>query len=337
MKLDKYEIVSELGKGATGTIYLARQASLNRNVVLKVLQKKYALDLDYITDFHKEAEHAAMLNHPNIVTIFDNGSEGDDHFIVMEYIDGKDLKTLIAEKGKLGLDEFFDYATQIAEGLAYAHKQGIIHRDIKPQNIFITQSKRIKIGDFGISHRIDENSTASKEVKAQGTAKYMAPEQIKNKKNIDGRVDIYSLGCVFFEMLTGRPPFEGSTISEIIYKQLDGKLSPDWKKDIPAPLADLVEKCLQKNPNNRFKSSFELLKALQKAKTQVLQFQQSQGKTTALKPSKRKSSPRNSTRNSVKRLLLVIFILLLSIFVCLGIVKRDRGSTKDTKIHNVYM
>lgn len=345
VKFGKYEILGELGKGATGKVYVAKQTSLNRKVALKILLKKYTLDLDYIADFHREAENAALLSHPNIVTIFDNGSENDEHFIAMELIQGSDLKDVIKSKGKLTLNMFFDYAIQATEAIKYAHEKGIVHRDIKPQNIFLTNDHVVKIGDFGISRRMDENELSQRK-KVQGTAKYMAPEQIKGKQPVDGKADIYSLGCVFYEMLTGNAPFSGSSNHEIVYKQLNEKLEKGWfqKSSIPVKLAELINKCLEKKPQNRFQNSEQLLLALKRLKDElqenvliIPEISTSETKSTGHPKPKKKSRKKLVARRNIKQLAILVFILLITTLLCSVANNMNSKKSSDHKINRVYL
>jgi serine/threonine-protein kinase len=208
--------------------------------------------------FLREAQSAAGLNHPNIVSIYDIVEQGDEEFIAMEYIEGKSLRQVLKEGKRLELEQIIDYVRKIAQALQVAHDAGVIHRDIKPDNLIITKSDEIKITDFGIAHI--EESTITSDTMMIGTPFYMSPEQIKGKR-VDRRTDIYSLGIVFYEMLTGKPPF---TEGDIAYQHVHTIPPPPSIKSsgIPKEIDPIVMKCIAKEPDERYQTTMELADAL---------------------------------------------------------------------------
>ena len=205
--VDRYEIISKVGAGGMSDVYKAKDHILGRIVAIKVLKHEFSEDINFVTKFRTEAQSAAGLEHPNIVNIYDVGSECGLHFIVMEYVEGITLKTYVEKKGQLSFKEATSIAIQVARGIEAAHNKNITHRDIKPQNIMISTEGKVKVTDFGIAKAISSNTVSSD---AMGSVHYASPEQARNGF-IDGRSDIYSLGIVMYEMVTGRVPFDGET------------------------------------------------------------------------------------------------------------------------------
>lgn len=262
-----YTILETIGRGGMATVYKANQRNLNRLVALKVVHPNLIHDVEFLNRFHREAQMAASLNHPNIVRIYDVGAVNGVHYISMEYLEGEDLQTHIKKHGKLPVDETIRIIAPIAESLNFAHQKGLVHRDVKSANIIITKDNRAVLTDFGIAHA----SSATKLTIAGtviGTPEYMSPEQAEGK-DIDGRSDIFSLGIVLFECLTGLVPFKGdnplTTIHGIIYEETPSIRRFDAK--IPSWMADIVSKTLEKSPENRMPSGLVLSVYLQKKKT----------------------------------------------------------------------
>ena len=204
---ERYEIISRIGSGGMADVYKAKDHTLNRFVAVKVLKPEFRKDKGFITKFRVEAQSAAGLAHPNIVNVYDVGSEEGLHYIVMEYVEGITLKTYIEKKGQLSFKEAVSIAIQVARGIEAAHNKQIIHRDIKPQNIMISTEGKVKVMDFGIARAASSNTVSSD---VMGSVHYSSPEQARNGF-VDGRSDIYSLGIVMYEMVTGRVPFDGDT------------------------------------------------------------------------------------------------------------------------------
>jgi len=265
---DRYEIIEKIGGGGMALVYKARCRLLNRYVAVKVLRDEFVNDEEFIRKFRRESQAAASLSHPNIVNIYDVGVEKRDgqdiHYIVMEYIKGKTLKEVIREKGKLTVNETLDYSIQIAEALDHAHKNHIVHRDIKPHNIMINEEGRVKVTDFGIA-RAASASTISNTTNVVGSVHYFSPEQARGRYT-DEKSDIYSLGIVMYEMITGRVPFEGDSPISVALKHIQEEIVPPRKIDssIPVSLENVILKCVKKSQIERYSTASELLNDLYK-------------------------------------------------------------------------
>ena len=253
--ISHYKINEKLGEGGMGEVYLADDLKLDRKVAIKFLPEHLTKDKDNVERFEMEAKAAASLNHPNIVTIHDVIEEDDQICIVMEHVDGKSLREVINEYN-LGLDKTIDVISQLSEGLSKAHKAGIVHRDIKPENIIIDQDARVKILDFGLA-KLKGVSKLTKETSTLGTIHYMSPEQLQGKE-VDNRSDIWSLGVVLYELLTGEVPFTGDYEQAVSYAILNENLKPVVHKDTPEELIRIIEKCLTKNPDDRYQNAFAI-------------------------------------------------------------------------------
>ncbi|HLR34234.1 MAG TPA: Stk1 family PASTA domain-containing Ser/Thr kinase [Tissierellales bacterium] len=266
----RYEIKEKVGGGGMGIVYKARCRLLNRFVAVKVLREEFVSDEQFIKNFRKESQAAASLSHPNIVGIYDvgveKGEEHDIHYIVMEYVDGKTLSEVIKEKGRLSPKETIDYSLQIAEALEHAHKNQIIHRDIKPHNIMVTKDGRIKVTDFGIA-RAATSSTLTATSSVVGSAHYFSPEQARGGFT-DEKSDIYSLGIVMYEMITGSVPFNGDSPISIALKHVQEEVTPpsEINSDVPQGIEAIINKCLRKNSVERYKDARELIADLNKVK-----------------------------------------------------------------------
>ncbi|HEV7801724.1 MAG TPA: serine/threonine-protein kinase [Burkholderiales bacterium] len=270
-KLGRYQIVSELGKGAMGTVYKAIDPLLDRTVALKTISiAANDPDLaDYEARFYLEAKAVGGLNHPNIVTVYDVGNSGTMPYLAMEYIDGSELATLTAQGIALPVPQVLDIAVQVAEGLAYAHAHGVIHRDIKPANIMLATEGSVKIADFGIA-RMRSAEAKSEPSSAIGSPRYMSPEQVLGRR-ADHRSDIFSLGVMLYEMLTGAPPFAGADLNAILF-QIVNLVPPapsTVNPGLPAMLDFIVAKALAKSPDERYGSSKELADDLQTCRSNL--------------------------------------------------------------------
>ena len=260
---DRYEIISKIGTGGMSDVYKAKDHTLGRFVAIKVLKPEFSEDVNFVTKFRTEAQSAAGLEHPNIVNIYDVGSENGMHYIVMEYVEGITLKTYIEKKGQLTFKETVSIAIQVARGIEAAHNKGIIHRDIKPQNIIISTEGKVKVTDFGIARAASSN-TISADV--MGSVHYASPEQARNGF-VDGKSDIYSLGIVMYEMVTGRVPFDGDTTVAVAIHHLQEEIvAPSaYAPNLPISMEKIILKCTQKNPDRRYESMTALLADLRKA------------------------------------------------------------------------
>lgn len=260
---DRYEILAKAGAGGMSDVYKAKDHVLGRFVAIKVLKQEFAEDVNFVTKFRTEAQSAAGLEHPNIVNIYDVGSEEGFHYIVMEYVEGITLKTYIEKKRQLSYKEAISIAIQVGRGIEAAHNKNIVHRDIKPQNIMISTEGKVKVTDFGIARAATSNTIHSD---VMGSVHYSSPEQARNGF-VDGKSDIYSLGIVMYEMVTGRVPFDGDTTVAIAIQHLQEEMeSPrSFVPDLPISLEKIILKCTQKSADRRYVSIGELLEDLRHA------------------------------------------------------------------------
>lgn len=260
---DRYEILAKAGAGGMSDVYKAKDHVLGRFVAIKVLKPEFAEDVNFVTKFRTEAQSAAGLEHPNIVNIYDVGSEEGFHYIVMEYVEGITLKTYIEKKHQLSYKEAISIAIQVGRGIEAAHNKNIVHRDIKPQNIMISTEGKVKVTDFGIARAATSNTIHSD---VMGSVHYSSPEQARNGF-VDGKSDIYSLGIVMYEMVTGRVPFDGDTTVAIAIQHLQEEMeSPrTYVLDLPISLEKIILKCTQKSADRRYPTIGSLLEDLRHA------------------------------------------------------------------------
>lgn len=259
-KIGKYEIFSELGKGAMGMVYRARDVRLGRLVALKTMLEGVDRDEELIKRFNIEAQAAAQLNHENIITIYDLGEDGDIYYIAMEFLEGEDLKTVLQKK-KLTLPEKLNIILQICSGLEYAHKMGVVHRDVKPANVMVLGTGKIKLMDFGIAHMASSDMTRTGMI--IGTPDYMSPEQVMGKK-IDNRSDIFSVGVIFYEMMSGKKPFTSDSVTSILYKIAHEPI-PSFDElgvEVPLEIETIINKAAEKEPEKRYQAMAEMIKDL---------------------------------------------------------------------------
>ncbi|HEV2686857.1 MAG TPA: Stk1 family PASTA domain-containing Ser/Thr kinase [Actinomycetota bacterium] len=262
---DRYELREQLGAGGMAEVYLGKDRVLGRTVAVKTLLAQYGGDPHFIERFRREAQHAAALNHPNVVSVYDTGSDDGTHYIVMEYVEGKTLRDVIREEGPLLPERVAEIGADVCAGLAFAHSHGIVHRDIKPANIMITTAGAVKVTDFGIARAVS-GDTVTQTAMVLGTAQYFSPEQAQSAP-VDARSDIYSLGVVLYEMLTRQVPFTGSSPVAIAYKHVKEApvLPSTLNPDVPPALEAIVMKAMAKNPDNRYQSAQEMREDLMRA------------------------------------------------------------------------
>ena len=254
---ERYEVVGKIGSGGMANVYKAKDHKLNRFVAMKVLKQEFREDTTFIKKFKTEAQSAAGLTHPNIVNVFDVGEDDGIHYIVMELVEGITLKDYISKKGKLSVKEATSIAIQVSMGLEAAHSHGIIHRDVKPQNIIISTDGKVKVTDFGIARAASSNTISSN---VMGSVHYSSPEQVRGGYS-DEKSDIYSLGITLYEMITGKVPFEGETTVAIAIKHLQDEMVPprEYTPDIPYSLEQIILKCTQKSVDKRYASMGEVI------------------------------------------------------------------------------
>jgi len=261
----RYELHRRLARGGMADVFLARDQLLGRPVAVKVLFPEYATDPKFVERFRREAQAAANLNHPNIVSIYDWGEELGTYYIVMEYVEGQSLAQILRRDGKLTIEQVTRVALDVSAALGFAHDGGVVHRDVKPGNVLVSPKGEMKVADFGIATAMSSNADANltQTGAVMGTATYFSPEQAQGHK-VDHRSDLYSLGVLMYEMLVGQPPFTGETPVSIAYKHVQETVIPvtDHGVDIPPPLAAITMKLLSKDPDNRYPSADALLSDL---------------------------------------------------------------------------
>ena len=266
--LGKFKLLGHLGTGGMSSVYLAEHKISGKKRAIKVLPKKRVSDKSYLDRFYLEGRAAAALNHPNVVRIYDICNEADTHFMVMEYVKGRDLYETVKANGQLDFGNAANYIVQAAKGLAHAHEKGLVHRDIKPANLLLTDDGGVKILDLGLA-LLQEEETESLTVlyneKVMGTADYLSPEQAINSHEVDHRADIYSLGCTLYYLLTSKPPFSEGTLAQRIAKHQTAEPPPlkDQRSDCPDELVAICHKMMRKVPTERYADCNELAQVVQ--------------------------------------------------------------------------
>ncbi len=263
-RLGDFELKKRLGKGGMGEVFLARQISLDRLVALKTLSKELAKKGDFVARFEREAKSMAKIDHPNVVKIYAVDSYKGIHFAAIEYIDGKSVQNWLDHLGRLSVADAVYIAIVSAGALQHAHSQNMVHRDIKPDNILITQKGIVKVADFGLAKAMDEDVSMTQSGTGLGTPLYMAPEQARNAKHIDERVDIYALGATLYHLLTGKLPFMANTALELILSKEKGTYptARSLRSEIPERLDLIIDKMMAKDPNHRYKNCDEIINDL---------------------------------------------------------------------------
>ncbi|MBO4925035.1 MAG: Stk1 family PASTA domain-containing Ser/Thr kinase [Clostridia bacterium] len=262
---NRYELVEFVGKGGMALVYRAVDRRTGHSVAVKVLRPEFSKDAEFLNRFDREAVAASKMSHHNIVNLLDVGQEGDMRYLVMEYVSGRTLKEVIQQNGRLPADLSAQIAIRILSALQHAHKNGIIHRDIKPQNILVDSEGHVKVSDFGIA-RVTGADTITTDDSVMGSVYYFSPEQA-NGKNVTFSSDLYSVGVVLYEMLTGQPPFDGETPVAVAMQHINGKARPigEIRPDVPPAIVRVVEKAMEKKPEMRYQSALEMAQDLQRA------------------------------------------------------------------------
>ncbi len=261
----RYELIEKIGEGGMAVVYKARCRLLNRYVAIKILRPEFTKDVQFVENFKRESQAAAGLQHPNIVSVYDVGKEGNIHFIVMELIDGRPLSDIIKERAPMDYKTAIEITRQVASALSLAHRNDIIHRDVKPHNIMITKDGTAKLADFGIAKAVSDSTImASETSRVIGSVHYFSPEQARGAY-VDERSDIYSLGIVLYEMLTGQVPFDGENPVQVALMHINDEITPPSKlvPGIPPALEKLVLKATDKFQSNRYRNAEELLEDLE--------------------------------------------------------------------------
>ena len=259
----RYELIEKIGEGGMAIVYKARCRLLNRYVAIKILRPEFTKDEQFIENFKRESQAAAALTHPNIVSVYDVGKEGNIHFIVMELVEGKTLSQYIEEKGRLDYKEAISITRQVASALSLAHKNQIVHRDIKPHNILITNTGVAKLADFGIAKAVSASTIIGGNHKVMGSVHYFSPEQARGAY-VDERSDIYSLGIVLYEMLTGKVPFDGDNPITIALMHINEPMPSVTAQvpGIPPQLEKIIMKATEKYQSNRYRTADEMIEDL---------------------------------------------------------------------------
>ncbi len=271
-QLGRYEIVSELGQGAMGIVYKAKDPLIDRIVAIKTINLGMAQEEkeEYEARFYQEAKAAGRLSHPNIVTVFDVGKSGDIAYIAMEFLQGSELRDILGEGQRMPVHQVVDIAAQVAQGLAYAHEHGIVHRDVKPSNVMVVRDGHVKITDFGIA-RMASSTVRTQTGMVLGSPKYMSPEQVMGKLT-DQRSDIFSLGVMLYEMLTGQPPFTGENVNAVMYQTLNAVPAPPstLNLEVPSMLNFIVAKALAKGVDDRYANASDFANDLRACRDSLL-------------------------------------------------------------------
>jgi serine/threonine-protein kinase len=342
----RYEVQGELGRGGMARVYRGTDTLLGRPVAVKILWAQYADDASFVTRFRREARAAARLNHPNLVRVYDTGSDDGVHYIVMEHVDAKTVADLLSGDGRIMPDRAVELAKAVCDALAVAHAHGVIHRDVKPANIMVTRNGQVKVTDFGIA-RVTSNETVTRTAAVLGTASYLSPEQAQGG-SIDQRSDLYSLGCVLYEMLTGRPPFTADSPVAVASKHVLEQATPPSRlnPDVTPQLDAVVMRALSKDPNDRCQDAQEMSADLERARpgmpvvatallpdapptTRVIHRAQPQP-TSVLPPGEAPAGPMPEPRRTPGWLIaLVVFLLLAVLGALLWLFARDPLPSKE--------
>ena len=261
---DRYELEELVGTGGMSSVFRAHDRLLDRKVALKILHQQYSGDDDYVERFKREARSVAALSHPNVVTVIDRGEHEDRQFIVFEYVEGENLKRLIERRGPAPVPNALELAIQIARGLAFAHQQGLIHRDVKPQNVLLNGDGRAKVTDFGIARSLDVQHGMTQTGTVLGTSDYIAPEQAQGQR-VDEHTDVYSLGVVLYEMLTTEVPFPGENFVAVAMRHINEEPPSirDKRPDVSPRFEAAVQRAMAKRPEDRFQTMADFCRELE--------------------------------------------------------------------------
>jgi eukaryotic-like serine/threonine-protein kinase len=301
---ERYELQELVGTGGMSSVYRAHDRLLERDVALKVLHEEYTADTDYVERFRREARSVAQLSHPNIVTVIDRGEQDDRQFIVFEYVPGENLKTLVQRVGPLPEEDAVRLALQIARALGFAHENGLVHRDVKPQNVLLNGDGQAKVTDFGIARSLDVKGGLTQTGTVMGTSDYIAPEQARGSR-VDAQSDIYSLGAVLYELLTGDVPFPGDNFVAVAMRHINEPQPSvrERRPDVSPRLDAVIRRAMAKEPRDRFRSMDEFCAELNACLSPETA---ASGAQTMVVPRRRRSSRPTADRPSVGPLILLL-------------------------------
>jgi eukaryotic-like serine/threonine-protein kinase len=327
---DRFELEELVGSGGMSSVYRARDRLLERNVAIKILHEHYSRDDDYVERFRREARAAAKLSHPNIVTVIDRGEADGRQYIVFEYVDGQNLKQLIQSRGRLPVRNALELGVEIARALAFAHAQGLVHRDVKPQNVLLGGGD-VKVTDFGIARSLDVNVGLTQTGTVLGTSEYISPEQATGKE-VDERTDVYSLGVVLYELLAGAPPYTGDSFVAVAMKHVSDPVPSiaEARPDVPLRVDAALQRAMAKDPDDRFQSMDELVAELEGCLTALAEPDAERTVMDAppvpeAAPSRRPES-RRSRRRRRRTPLVLILVAVAAVVVAVGAYFGLRGS-----------
>jgi eukaryotic-like serine/threonine-protein kinase len=336
----RYELHELVGSGGMSNVFRAHDRLLERSVAIKVLHEQYSADEDYVERFRREARSVAQLAHPNIVTVIDRGEEDGRQYIVFEYVEGENLKGLLSH-GALPIDEALRYGLQIAGALDFAHKRGLVHRDVKPQNVLLTEEGEPKVTDFGIARSVDVQSVTQSGT-VLGTSDYIAPEQARGEQ-VDQRTDIYSLGVMLYELLTSEVPYSGDNFVAVAMQHLHDPVPSllDRRPDAPVRLDLAVQRAMAKDPADRFASMEELIGELERCFGEL---GSEEAATRIVRPPRRPRAKRPRPKIPVVPILLIMLAIAAvagGAYLLSGgspnvpVVAEDNTSTKPVRLTGV--
>ena len=328
---ERYDLEEIVGTGGMSTVFRARDAQLERRVAIKILHERFSEDEEYVARFRHEARAVAQLAHPNIVTVIDRGEDDGRQYIVFEFVDGENLKELIVRSGPLPLRRAVELAVVVADGLSFAHEHGLVHRDVKPQNVLLSENGTVKVTDFGIARSLDVDHGVTQTGTVVGTGEYLAPEQASGGA-VSPATDVYSLGVVLWEMLTGHVPFEGDSFVVVALRHVN-EAAPDireFRSDVPPRLAAAVDRALQKDPAHRFPT----MRAFADELRAGLAAPGSEGVTQVIPSATRRPGPR-AARTGVRRrkrwpLIAAAVLIGLAALVAALVLRGGTGSSPPT-------
>ena len=328
--VDRYELEELVGTGGMSSVYRARDRLLERHVAIKILHEHYSRDSDYVERFRREARAAAKLSHPNIVTVIDRGEADGRQYIVFEYVDGQNLKELVQSRGRLPVRNALELGIEIGRALAFAHAQGLVHRDVKPQNVLLGGGD-VKVTDFGIARSLDVNVGLTQTGAVLGTSEYISPEQATGRE-VDERTDVYSLGVVIYELLAGTPPYSGDSFVAVAMKHVSDPVPSiaQARPDVPLRVDAALRRAMAKDPDDRFQSMDDLVVELESC---LIALAEPDAEHTVMDappvpapaPSRRPESRRRRRRRSRTPLVLIL-VALVAVGVAVGAYFGLRGS-----------